>query len=224
MFGRNKPKYQMVTTLLAKVELETSGTLSAKARQEIINATYEQHFSEIVGYEPVTNQYGEVVEEKSWKAPRGEAIWGTNLPEGYSWFGIIVTVACFLLAVVTNKGGLPDPAITNDFLTITGNKTRSLSTILLLLSIMFALPMIRKANIAYIVLCVLLALDSFSGMRGSTWPWVALVVFFIYYRIVRRQMKSKGKLTEQQVKAEINAEIDQFLIPEWRRKLNRRNI
>ena len=239
MFGFNKPKYQLIIPMIAEVELETGGTLSPMARQEIINATYRNHITEFKGKkitrrskvswfdrivlndEEIDRKYGTVDIEDSYEI---------NAPMGRSIIGIVVTAACLLIGLAAKGSDIANPNVTDIFFSMLGNPTQPISTILLIMGVVFLLPMVRKGHIAYLILLGLLAiqavasLDSVSEVHGSIAVWIILLAMAPYYWLVRKQVKHHSEISVKQMRAEINAEIDKYLLPKWRRKLNRRNI
>ena len=59
---------------------------------------------------------------------------------------------------------------------------------------------------------------------GLGWVNSVLLIGLIpYYWVVRKQMKRNEGVNEKKMKAEINEEIDRYLL-EVRRKMNRRNV
>jgi len=230
MLRRNKPEYNLVLSELSDDLLLMGGPIAQKERQEIINATYRRLYLEHEGYE-INDMQGYTTDAIGLNATQrakngiGAAVYKFVQPEGRSLFGILVTALCFAFAYATGKGYLPDPVFTSKLFTLFGESTQNLSWILLILSLVFALPMIhRYARILFLGLCAYIAIDAFSsGMRGPVLPWVTIVVLLLYYRLVRRQMKGGVKQSEQQIKAAISQEVDRH-IWELQHKVNRRNV
>ncbi len=216
MFGRKKSKYDLSIPMLAQFEIEQSGTLSPQNRSAIIEETFKDHFMEEVNVTEYRAERGTTqrVEKTTTELKRGKA------PQGTSRVGVIATGFCIIVALLAFFGFITNHTVTNKFLNIIGNDTLKLSTIFLLAAFIFASPMIHR--FLFPAIYIYLAYQEFTV--GLGWVNSVLLVGLIpYYWVVRKQMKRNEEVTEKKMKAEINEEIDRYLL-EVRRKMNRRNV
>ena len=220
MFGSRNSKYRLAIPILAKLEIEELGTLSAQNRAEMIEETYKNHLTEVIGHKNSDYHDEDETPAQRRRRERGEVIYGFKKPEGTSRIGVIATGFCIIVALLAFFGFITDRTITNKFLNIIGNETQELSTIFLLAAFILASPMIHRY--LFPAIYIYLAYQEFTV--GLGWVNSVLLVGLIpYYWVVRKQKKRNEEVNEKIIKAEINEEIDRYLM-EVRRKLNRRNV
>jgi hypothetical protein len=223
MFGFNRSKYSLVIADSIEEKLLRGEPLSQQDRTNIINSTYKNHFTEVVEKNTGT-LYSHDYDEDGASTKKLEVQTTRSFvpPAGVSSMAIALCVICLVISAAANYGYIANPSISNKFLVVTGNETRSLSVIMILASIVLLSPMVYRGGLFILIYIYLIYEEVIVG--GLGWINSALLVGLpFYYWIIRRQVKRNAGSSEKVVKAEINGEIERYLLT-IRRKVNRRNI
>lgn len=226
MFGFNRSKYRLIVPAYLEQKVARGESLTSDERTMIIDATYKNHFTQITDIQTesyIQNDDEEETARSRRKREREAKVTYEFLPPaGVSSIAIALCVICLVISAAANYGYIANTSITNKFLVVTGNETRSLSVVMILASIVLLSPMVYRGGLFILIYIYLIYEEVMVG--GLGWVNSALLVGLpFYYWIIRRQVKRNAGSSEKVVKAEINGEIDRYLLT-IRRKVNRRNI
>lgn len=226
MFGFNRSRYSLHIDDEIKRKLARGGKLTDKERSDIIEFTYRFHFTQITGFEAPKDMFGKSYsdDDEDGYTPRssrrrGDAIQKFTPPDGSSYLAGIIFILCLLTSWLASSQYIANPLITNKFFKIFGYDSLLLSTILLISAILAISPRIR---FLFPALYIYLIIQEVTVGLGWV-SWLLLVIAPIYYWMVKKQIKRSAAEEEKIAKAEINAELDKYLLG-VQRKLNRRNI